>query len=288
VKTKLKVLAAAVMLSLGAGQANAAILDGSSGNGELFLSVWSASFNGGTSYSRDLGITMSDFMYNGATAPVNGAPLAFNPGATPATSSGNVNTAGYSLSFQSDSQLSSLLGQADAVWMVGALDSTGTGAGGRRFLSTSTSPISGMTNGRVSNMGTPGNSYVFAVNAFGTHASGTNGSAVNTAGDGNAYFGGIMGSNWGSSATFSAVGAVGQALQFFYMTPTGTNSALAANVQQYLNGNGASTWTLNADGSLVFAAAGGSSPVPLPAAVWLFGSGLLGLIGIGRRRQQIA
>ncbi len=30
---------------------------------------------------------------------------------------------------------------------------------------------------------------------------------------------------------------------------------------------------------------GATSPVPLPAAVWLFGSGLLGLVGIGRRKQ---
>jgi uncharacterized membrane protein len=27
-----------------------------------------------------------------------------------------------------------------------------------------------------------------------------------------------------------------------------------------------------------------ASPVPVPAAVWLFGSGLLGIIGIGRKR----
>jgi len=29
----------------------------------------------------------------------------------------------------------------------------------------------------------------------------------------------------------------------------------------------------------------GSSPVPVPAAVWLFGSGLLGLVGVARRRR---
>ncbi len=28
-----------------------------------------------------------------------------------------------------------------------------------------------------------------------------------------------------------------------------------------------------------------TAPVPLPAAVWLFGSGLLGLIGIARRKK---
>ncbi|MGI9320139.1 MAG: VPLPA-CTERM sorting domain-containing protein [Thiogranum sp.] len=31
---------------------------------------------------------------------------------------------------------------------------------------------------------------------------------------------------------------------------------------------------------------GGGTPVPLPAAVWLFGSGLLGLFGIARRRRS--
>jgi len=30
---------------------------------------------------------------------------------------------------------------------------------------------------------------------------------------------------------------------------------------------------------------GGGSPVPVPAAVWLFGSGLLGLIGLARRKK---
>ena len=28
------------------------------------------------------------------------------------------------------------------------------------------------------------------------------------------------------------------------------------------------------------------SPVPLPAAIWLFGSGLIGLIGIARRKKS--
>ena len=31
---------------------------------------------------------------------------------------------------------------------------------------------------------------------------------------------------------------------------------------------------------------GEPAPVPLPAAVWLFGSGLLGLVGVARRRTQ--
>jgi hypothetical protein len=40
-------------------------------------------------------------------------------------------------------------------------------------------------------------------------------------------------------------------------------------------------WNLSADGSLTY----GVSAVPVPAAVWLFGSGLLGLVGVARRRK---
>lgn len=41
-----------------------------------------------------------------------------------------------------------------------------------------------------------------------------------------------------------------------------------------------SDWNLGTDGSLTYGAV-----VPVPAAVWLFGSGLLGLVGVARRRK---
>jgi hypothetical protein len=44
--------------------------------------------------------------------------------------------------------------------------------------------------------------------------------------------------------------------------------------------------TASFDGTtLAFTGNAGSTAVPLPAAAWLFGSGLLGLLGIGRRRE---
>ncbi len=57
---------------------------------------------------------------------------------------------------------------------------------------------------------------------------------------------------------------------------TGSNSTTAA-VESY--SLGASDLTLSANGTLST-----PSAVPVPAAVWLFGSGLLGLMGVGRRR----
>jgi hypothetical protein len=44
-------------------------------------------------------------------------------------------------------------------------------------------------------------------------------------------------------------------------------------------------WFLSSTGQLTYNIASAAAPVPLPAAVWLLGSGLLGLIGVGRRRS---
>ncbi len=40
------------------------------------------------------------------------------------------------------------------------------------------------------------------------------------------------------------------------------------------------------NGTTVFTADFGFQAVPVPAAVWLFGSGLLGLVGVARRKQR--
>lgn len=58
-----------------------------------------------------------------------------------------------------------------------------------------------------------------------------------------------------------------------------TGNGSPGQVQSYILGTDI---TVAADGTLKV---GGTTPtVPLPAAVWLFGSGLLGLFGVGRRR----
>jgi hypothetical protein len=73
--------------------------------------------------------------------------------------------------------------------------------------------------------------------------------------------------------------ALGASTTLFALTGNGTTGT----VQSYTLG----TATLSTSGQLVLAGNGGTAPppIPLPPAVWLFGSGLLGLVGVSRRRK---
>src|SRR5437868_10880040 len=73
---------------------------------------------------------------------------------------------------------------------------------------------------------------------------------------------------------------LGSAANFYVVTSSGTTGT---------GGNGtpgrlfqAASLVLDANGNLSVVP---TAPVPLPAAVWLFGSGLIGLAGVSRRRR---
>ncbi len=74
--------------------------------------------------------------------------------------------------------------------------------------------------------------------------------------------------------------SVGTADKLFGFTSGGSK---LAPTQSYILGSA----VLSANGDLTFTA-NATAPVPLPAAVWLFGSGLMGLVGISRRRKIAA
>lgn len=87
--------------------------------------------------------------------------------------------------------------------------------------------------------------------------------------------------NTAAQQKYGAIGApdmttVGTASQLFGFT----GSASTGTLTSYILGSA----TLGTDGTLTFTG-NPTSAVPLPAAVWLFGSGLMGLVGVSRRRK---
>jgi hypothetical protein len=150
--------------------------------------------------------------------------------------------------------------------------------------------------GKSTGLGTVRNS---TVNAAVSNVSGAIASLPVVTGSGNPVVGLI--STDAGNAFFNAVGttlgnvfasgtvngtAGGGAIDFWQATQVAGTPTATVKPLHYTNGSGAGQFTLSAQGDLQYSIPGGA--VPLPAAVWLFGSGLLGLIGVGRRRVQQA
>ena len=271
-KVKNLVFVAVAAVSVASG-AHAAIDLGTTGNGELFLAAWDPVAK--VSYTRDLGYNMDDFL------PANVSSLAQQ--GTTLNSATDANWANFI----------SRVNPAEVRWNIGALDSTGSGLNGERYLTTVTlgqeSLVPALRNGAVTSWDLA-DGLPQSVNAFGTHLTQADGSAVNISDDGTAYAG-LLSSwahNWGTKSNFSTDAAPGESLAFFYITPSNTRSvSFASNTQYGYDQAGvfkAASWTLDANGGLSFKV---PPAVPVPAAVWLLGSALVGLVGVVRRRAAV-
>ena len=253
-KLKMKALAAAVALTV-AGSANAAIDTFGSGDGELFFSVRDNTNN--TSFVLDLNVKLSDFIANPTQSLSFGDMLSYV-----ASSSGNLS------------------------WSVMAGDSTGANvANGLRYLTTAAAG-SDLLLGAVSNNTLQGWNIMdgdYLANVNGVLAGN---SATSALGD-NAYFTTTMDS-WQNNSPVSATAGLGDS-QNFYLLANSASTILPAgktakvNLNDFSNTPG-NVWTLATDATGVTSLTYGA--VPVPPAVWLLGSALLGLVGVARRKSQ--
>ena len=268
---KLKAVVALAILGA-ASQAHATIQPGTTGDGELFLSVWDDATK--VSYTKDLGVTMSAFIGAGNNVAAVGTPMTIN--------------------FSSDANFTAFMtaagGGASASWGIFASDSTGAIAkDGQRYLSTSGNTLAQVklqTNANVQSGFANINNFLTSVNNTGTHATQADGSSFNVqATDPLSYAGSNPGSNWGGKAqtfTDSTVG-LDSSMGFFYITPGSTLPTGKVSAYQFGNAVGAGTWTMSSTGSLAYSVPAVSA-VPVPAALWLLGSAMVGLVGVARRK----
>jgi hypothetical protein len=272
-KLKHALAAAAVTMAFAA---PAMALDSpSTGNGGLFLTAWDASTNATIGYARDLGMTMDQFLLN------PNVDLNFAADAT------FVNTfAGVAAS--------------NIRWNVTAGDRV---VDPNRLLSTGAVDPGTITNGALNNA-VLGAQIPLAtdLNGRGIVPGTSVTQGVADAADPDRIWGPNWGANFGGQMlNINNAAALGGSLGFYLITQNGlteTSLTVQATQNQFFVDLGtqaktfagiASAWTLNSDGSLSFNGTDVSpSAVPLPAAAWLFGSGLLGLVGVSRRKAKVA
>jgi hypothetical protein len=126
--------------------------------------------------------------------------------------------------------------------------------------------------------------YVSTVNTFIAGCGNTTGGSCTTNDPSSIAFGTYLDTTqWsGLGATINGLNSPGF---FQYITGKAGTAGLTKPVRTiYDNSVGAGIWTLSANGTATYTLAS-ASPVPVPAAIWLFGSGLLGLVGVSRRKR---
>lgn len=240
--------------------ANAAITVGTTsnatGNVVLFADVFNSSGSLVQSYAGDTGIAVTSV--GGGTQP----------------------------STFTDSNLNTLLSAASGNTLLWALEGGGGINGGTELISSGTSNAIGIVN----QSGATLDQMIFGLNAdiknlngnLGSATSGLYGSSTAAAGQGGSGFNpsnlGADAANWfGGTGEIATKGLNTQSALYLLTSTTQDSSSSGAQSTLF-------NVALTSSG-LVFSQSGS---VPLPGAVWLLGSGLLGLAGVARRKAGFA
>jgi hypothetical protein len=197
---------------------------------------------------------------------------------------GPVQSIGYSLPapIGPDPLLTSFLStSSNYVWTIQAGDTVGSGLGAQRYLTTTQIDIAS----DPSNL-TPSNSTlrtgwgnlageIALVNAQLPDSGPTNSSLNGQWGQSGGTF--ANGGDWFGNA-FNNENALGSSAKLFVLGLSSSSNTALARVFQAVD------IQLDLDGTLH--AVGSAAPVPLPPALWLLGSALVGLTGVARRRAE--
>ncbi len=252
----------------------------STGNGELALFVRDLS-NPTRSFEIGLGVTLDSLLTQDS--------ITNTPGTAATLRNGQPISVNVALPSFSSSDLASFMSQSSALgyeYAILAGDNVGsnTVSDAWRFIATneqqySASALSSVTSTQINNTSGMGN----IVDAFFAENNDllpdASGSFIT-----NSTFG-IAGTNGATANTFFSAGvddtaAVGTATNLYMFTSSGSSTS-KARVYQFAD------VTLDINGNLTSASVGGPQ-VPLPAAVWLLGSALVGFGTVRRRRNAEA
>lgn len=259
--------------ALVASSAFADVVPPPSGNGELTLFVRDVN-NGNRVYARGLGISINDVLSQSVT--------------TDGSFSGPVQSFDYSLpaSIGADGTLSSFLsggGSTNYVWTVMAADTqTDESTGTRRFLTTTPTDLNVLSFaipdngsiaglwGNIDGMFSDLNGALPDTDGSSTDVNGQWGQTGQTYSNGGDWFG----------AGFNNENALGDTARLYIVANSTSESLDLARVYQAVDLRLSLTGLLESVGGTT------PPPVPVPAAIWLLGSALVGFAGVARRRAS--
>lgn len=281
---------AAVTLAV-AGQAQAAVKEGDNqGGSSLLLNVWDDVRS--ISYTRNLGLILNQFLPSGfATLAADGTEQG-----TP-TIGDKTPDSGLTLSFPGDALFVQTFRDSlpsNVQWNVIAWDQVAIGNqignpnNNQMRVITTVLGETNTFNGGMLNITQGANAFLIGLQQVtDIELEGVN-SVVHNEVIHDGYAGGgrlglfLNGGLLGTSASTLD----GDPLDFYYLartTATGSSSLRPEKIQ-YGNSVNFAKWTLAADGTATYTL----SPVPLPPALWLMGSGLVAVLGFARRRKAAA